>query len=145
MFIDTDVMVIACNPNDPRSIVARARIAQLESAGTGAISHQIVREFVSAVTRPITSPSPTRRGLGFSSAQAWDSIRHILTRIGLLGDDAAGLEQLEILSRKTDCRGKQIHDANIVATMLAHGERQLLSFNGRDFARYADVIEVVIP
>ena len=44
------------------------------------------------------------------------------------------------------CRsgGKQIHDANIVATMLAYGERRLLTLNARDFRRYTDRIELVI-
>ena len=29
--------------------------------------------------------------------------------------------------------GKQVHDANIVATMLVHGERRLAMFNIKDF------------
>ena len=41
--------------------------------------------------------------------------------------------------------GKQVHDANIVATMLAYGERRLLTFNIRDFRRFAAHIEVVDP
>ena len=35
------------------------------------------------------------------------------------------------------------HDANIVATMLAHGERRLLTFNGTDFHRFGDRIALV--
>ena len=42
-------------------------------------------------------------------------------------------------------RQEQVHDANIVATMLAHGERRLLTFNGSDFQRFNDVIEIVVP
>jgi predicted nucleic acid-binding protein len=38
-----------------------------------------------------------------------------------------------------------VHDANIVATMLAHGETRLLTFNGADFRRFASLIEVVAP
>ena len=41
--------------------------------------------------------------------------------------------------------GRQVHDANIVATMLAHGERRLLTFNDGDFVRFAPRIEVVRP
>lgn len=41
--------------------------------------------------------------------------------------------------------GKQVHDANIVATMLAHGERRLLTFNIRDFRRFSAHIELVNP
>ena len=39
--------------------------------------------------------------------------------------------------------GKQIHDANIAATMLAHGERRLLTMNIKDFRRYGERIELV--
>ncbi len=38
-----------------------------------------------------------------------------------------------------------MHDANIVATMLAYGERRLLTFNIRDFRHFAAHIEVVDP
>jgi predicted nucleic acid-binding protein len=36
-----------------------------------------------------------------------------------------------------------VHDANVVATMLAHGETTLLTFNTADFRRFARVIEVI--
>ena len=42
------------------------------------------------------------------------------------------------LCRDVVVAGKQVHDANIVATMMAHGERQLLTFNGSDFRRFGD-------
>jgi predicted nucleic acid-binding protein len=41
--------------------------------------------------------------------------------------------------------GRQVHDANIVATMLAHGETRLLTSNRSDFKRFAHAIEVVEP
>jgi predicted nucleic acid-binding protein len=41
--------------------------------------------------------------------------------------------------------GRQVHDANIVATMLAHGEDRLLTMNRGDFRRFAPRIEVVEP
>ena len=40
--------------------------------------------------------------------------------------------------------GRQIHDANIVAIMLAHGERRLLTFNAADFRSYGDRIELAV-
>ena len=39
--------------------------------------------------------------------------------------------------------GKQVHDANIVATMRVHSVPRLLTHNVRDFARFGAVIEVV--
>jgi predicted nucleic acid-binding protein len=38
--------------------------------------------------------------------------------------------------------GRQVHDANIVATMLANGITRLLTFNVADFRRFAALISV---
>ena len=38
--------------------------------------------------------------------------------------------------------GRQVHDANIVATMLEHGIHRLLTFNSADFRRFAQVIDI---
>ena len=54
-------------------------------------------------------------------------------------------DRLVMLSRRYSFAGRQVHDANIVATMLAHGDRRLLTFNGADFRRFARVIEVIAP
>lgn len=54
-------------------------------------------------------------------------------------------EQLMALSRRFVFAGSQVHDANIVATMLAHGLDRLLTFNSADFRRFAGVIELVPP
>ena len=53
-------------------------------------------------------------------------------------------EQLIMLSRRYSFAGRQVHDANIVATMLAHGERRLLTFNVADLRRFARLIEVLV-
>ncbi|MEH2170887.1 MAG: hypothetical protein V7K41_30400 [Nostoc sp.] len=39
--------------------------------------------------------------------------------------------------------GKQVHDANIVATMLVYGIPQLLTHNTSDFARFSGLITVL--
>jgi predicted nucleic acid-binding protein len=39
--------------------------------------------------------------------------------------------------------GKQVHDANIVATMLVHGITQLLTQNIADFSRFSSLITVM--
>ena len=52
-------------------------------------------------------------------------------------------EMLIARCRDVPAGGGQVHDANIVATMLTHGERRLLTFNDADFRRYSDRIEMV--
>ena len=47
------------------------------------------------------------------------------------------------LCRGVPAAGRQIHDANIVATMLAHRTRRLVTFNVADFRRYGAEIELL--
>jgi hypothetical protein len=49
------------------------------------------------------------------------------------------------LSRRYSFGGRQVHDDNVVATTLAHGERRLLTFSEVDFRRFTPLIEVVAP
>ena len=67
----------------------------------------------------------------------------LISSFGVLEDGPVVTESLIALCREVSVGGRQIHDANIVATMLAHGERRLLTFNTADFRRYGDRIELV--
>jgi predicted nucleic acid-binding protein len=57
-------------------------------------------------------------------------------------DTEAVTDQLIQLMADTPIGGKQVHDANIVATMLAYGIPALLTHNGKDFERFAGRIAV---
>ncbi|MEO5372141.1 MAG: hypothetical protein H7833_18895 [Magnetococcus sp. DMHC-1] len=41
--------------------------------------------------------------------------------------------------------GKQVHDANIVATMLTYGMSTLVTYNVTDFRRFDGLIRLVTP
>jgi predicted nucleic acid-binding protein len=66
-------------------------------------------------------------------------------RFSVLEDGPPVWDKLMDLSRRYSFGGRQVHDANVVATMLAHGERRLLTFNEADFRRFTPLIEVVAP
>ena len=61
----------------------------------------------------------------------------------ILEDGPRVTEVLTALCRDVAVAGRQVHDANIAATMLAHGERRLLTFNASDFRRFGERIELV--
>lgn len=63
----------------------------------------------------------------------------------VLEDGAPVAARLVELCRSVAIAGRQVHDANIVATMLAYGETRLLTANRKDFARFEPRIEVVQP
>jgi predicted nucleic acid-binding protein len=52
-------------------------------------------------------------------------------------------EQLLTLMQQIPLGGKQVHDANIVATMLVHNIPALLTHNTDDFARFAGYVTVI--
>jgi predicted nucleic acid-binding protein len=66
-------------------------------------------------------------------------------RFSLIEDGPAFWDRLIELCRRYSFGGRQVHDANVVTTMLAYGERRLLMFNEADFRRFAALIEVVAP
>ncbi|MCY4414792.1 MAG: PIN domain-containing protein [Chloroflexi bacterium] len=138
MFIDTNVLVHARVREAPDHIVARTRLEQAIRADEPLrISRQVVREYLAVVTRPQTWP------IAITRENALDDVDRLTSHFQVLEDGPAVTELLVALCRSIAVGGKQIHDANIVATMLAHGERRLLTFNTADFRRYGDRIDLV--
>ncbi len=101
------------------------------------ISRQIIREYLSVVTRPQTWP------IAITREDALNDVSRLASNFEILEDGPLVTETLIGLCREVSVGGRQIHDANIVATMVAYGERRLLTFNSADFRRYGDRIELV--
>ena len=138
MFVDTNVLVNARILEAPDHETARASLeSALELSEPLRISRQVLREYLAVVTRPQTWSVPLPR------ADALDDVERLAAAFELLEDGPMVTDWLLSLCRQLPVGGKQIHDANIVATMLAYGERRLLTFYAADFRRYADHIELV--
>lgn len=137
--VDTNVLVHSSNAASPDHNRARTALARLHAEGEVAVTRQILWEFLSATTRP----QPWARAA--TLAEAIQNTDEFARRFAILDDGPEVWRELMGLTRRFAFGGKQVHDANIVATMLAHGETRLLTFNGADFRRFAPVIEVVAP
>ena len=61
----------------------------------------------------------------------------------LVEENSAVVTALLALAEHVPVAGKQIHDANIVATMQAHGIRRLLTHNTADSERFAGLLTIV--
>lgn len=70
-------------------------------------------------------------------------MRAIRDSFTFLRDVPAIFEESERLVAKYSLVGKSVHDANVVATALAHGASHVLTLNERDFRRYAEVGTIV--
>ena len=138
MFIDTNILVYSRIIEAPFHDVARERLERVRLSNEPLrISRQIIREYISVVTRPQTWLNPLIR------EEVLEEIDWLISQFEIIEDGPAVTEWLITLLREVSVGGRQIHDANIVATMLAHGERRLLTFNTSDFRRYEDRIELV--
>ena len=137
-FIDTNILVYAHLPTSPWHAAAVSKLKTLETMGVELwISRQTMREYLAAMTKPgvITTPNP-------ALSLATD-VRYFAGRFRIAEDGPAVTTELLNLVSTIPMGGKQIHDANIVATMLTHGIPKLLTNNTADFARFASLITVV--
>jgi predicted nucleic acid-binding protein len=100
-------------------------------------SGQVIREYLGVATRP-----PTHSGLGLTVSDALDNARAFRSRMRLLAEDAKVANRLAELLEETKSSGKQVHDANVVATMLVHGVDTVVTLNTADFARFAQHVQV---
>ena len=138
MFIDTNVLVKSRIPNAPDHDVARISLDRaFRDPEPLRISRQVIREYLAVVTRPQTWP------VGITREDALDDVSRLIGSFEMLEDGPVVTESLMSLCREVPVGGRQIHDANIVATMLAHGEHRLLTFNASDFRRFGGRIELV--
>ena len=138
MFIDTNVLVYSRILEAPYHAVARASLERaFRSPEPLRISRQVIREYLAVVTRPqVWTVAMTRE-------EALEDVTRLTDSFEVLEDGPMVMDSLMTLCREVPVGGRQIHDANIVATMLAHGERRLLTFNMEDFLRYGDRIVLI--
>ena len=118
-------------------VAALDLLAQARRTEPLRISRQVLREYLAVVTRPQTWASP------LAIPAAVQDMRRFATAFEVLEDCQAVTDLLATLCRDVGVAGKQVHDANIVATMLTHGERRLATFNAKDFRRYGQRVQVV--
>lgn len=139
VFLDTNVLLTATAP--ARRLHTQAQSVLTDWPGQGKqlfVSGQVLREYLAVATRPMQE-----NGLGLTLAQALENVESILLRLRLLEEPGAVFSTLKSLLSEVPCTGKQIHDANIVATALAHRVPAILTQNLQHFARFSPRIELL--
>lgn len=137
LFLDTNVLLAATDPS--RKLHPKA-VQVLDGAGPPRrmhVSGQVIREALVVSTRPREV-----NGLGLSASAALHNVEIILRRCVLLDEDARVSQMLRTLVRENSVSGKQIHDANIAASMLVHGVRTLVTGNPAHFLRFRPAIRI---
>jgi len=136
LFIDTNVLVYANVLETPFHQQALAAInAAYQSGRTIWISRQVIREYLVTLTRPQAFESLPRETV-------LEQVGQFIKRFEVADDTPAVTDQLLQLLANQKLGGKQVHDANIVATMQAYGIPALLTHNTRDFERFGEVVRI---
>jgi predicted nucleic acid-binding protein len=137
VFVDTNILVYANLTSAPFHTDARNSILTLQSVGVDLwINRQVLREYLTVVTRQ-TFASP------LSAVQAVSDIRYFEQNFIVADETPAVTAKLLTLLQTILLGGKQVHDANIVATMLVYGIDRLLTHNVSDFTRFGHLIRVI--
>lgn len=139
VMLDTNVLIAA---TDEGRAEHRDALTVVNDWATGhtdlCTSGQILREYLTVATRPAE-----RNGLGLNLADALGNVHAIRERTILLAEDVKVADRLLSLLADVECRGKQVHDANVVATMLVHGVRTVVTMNTGDFARFEGHVSLI--
>ncbi len=134
-FIDTNVLL--CATDRSRRNHGRAqelsRIAR-EGGFNLALSGQIIREYLVVATRPVEV-----NGLGMSPTDALHNIDACMSGTMHCAETESVSAQLRSLVATHALMGKRIHDANVVATMMAHDIGWLITENGEDFEVFSKI------
>lgn len=101
------------------------------------LTSQNLIEFWSTCTRPID-----RNGLGMTIAQAEAELTRLENLFPILPDTPEIYPEWRRLVVTYNVMGVNVHDARLVAVMLAYGLTHILTFNTSDFARYAEITAV---
>ena len=140
VFVDTNVLIYATRRAASEHAAAQTALARLEGEGRRLwISFQILREYLAAVTRPQTAAPALPIGTAIADVRRFQQVFYVAE------DRPAVLDRLLALLSAHYGAGRQVHDTNIVATMLEHGIHRLLTFNAADFRRFTGIIELEPP
>lgn len=138
VFLDTNILVYANVSESSFHQAALQKIQNLYDTGIDLwISRQVLREFIVTLTRPqaFANPRPISTVI--------ERVRFFQDQFRVAEDTPEVTANLLTLIEEISLGGKQVHDANIVATMLVYNIPQLLTHNTSDFARFANLITVL--
>jgi predicted nucleic acid-binding protein len=139
-FLDTNIVLRLVNGGLPESSAIEQLVQQIRDENYELwISRQVIREYLVQVTRPGFLAIP------LSIEQVNAHTRTLRSLFKVADETDAVTDKLLELLNEFPSGGKQIHDVNIVATMLVHDIDTLLTLNVEDMKRFATQIKIRSP
>jgi predicted nucleic acid-binding protein len=100
-----------------------------------AITSQNIIEFWAVATRPTAV-----NGFGWDAVQTELEVTQICNYFPVLLDTPDVYNHWSALVKKHRILGKRVHDARLVALMMAHSVTSLLTFNIDHFANFSEIL-----
>lgn len=137
LFVDTNILVYANTVNSPFCIMARNKLkSALQTYDSVWISNQVMREYLSSMTKIMLS-------VGKVDYQSLvKDVQNFENNFQIAPDNSNIIKSLLTIIEQTATAGKQVHDANIVTTMLESGIQTILTNNVADFQRFGQWIQI---
>jgi predicted nucleic acid-binding protein len=137
VLLDTNILLRLLQPHHPHSPLAERALNILRKRNEVLnLTAQNLVQFWAAITRPVDE-----NGLGFTTEQAAVEV-DTLMRLFVLLPELPLLQEWRRLVAAYRVSGKNTHDARLVAAMTVHGVSNILTFNTKDFTRYAEIVVV---
>lgn len=142
LLVDTCVLVAAFHPGSPDHQAVRQALRNLQASNERLIvTPQNCAVLWNVSTRPLKYNG---RGLSAGDAQRMVSIVKRVSEI--VYETPEAFDRWRELVEKYNVQGVAVHDARLVAVMLASNVSQVLTLNDRDFRRYEpEGIQAVAP
>jgi len=140
VLVDTNVLLRAVQPSHPMHPVALRALERLFAGSDPlVIAIQNVAEFWNAATRPLAV-----NGLGMTIDEVRGEVERLEGFFEIVSESADSYAAWKALVTTHRVSGAQVHDARLAAVMTASGNTRILTFNVRDFIRFAG-IEAIHP
>ncbi len=137
-FVDTNILLRAMIPRMNRHTEAEELVQRMWGSSVElCINRQVIREYIVQATHP-NNLNPA-----LTISQVMNQMEIITSLFRVADETVAVTNHLFQLLKTYPTLGKQIHDANLVATMLANQIDTLLTMNVSDFKRFNDKIKII--
>lgn len=130
VLLDTNVLLRLGNPGSPEHPVIRQAI-RLIGADKCVLVPQVLYEYWVVATRPVEG-----NGMGMDCLATRAAIEKWTDAFTVFRDERGIYDHWIELVSTYEVKGKNAHDARLVAAMKRHRITELLSFNQADFKRY---------
>jgi len=133
IFIDTNVLVHIANESSTFSAPLTNLLSTYRNTYDLWISRQVLREYAVVMSRPGILETPLAPDALVPDIMKWQQLFFIAD------ENEFTTLNLQTLILAHQIKGKRIHDANIVATMIAYDIPNLLTLNIADFNKFEEI------